>query len=418
MDSTYVVTNLLILIALIACSALFSCSETALISINDIKLRSMKDKGYKNYDKLCYILSDTNKLLTAILIMNNLVNILASSLATVIAYNLIGSAGVGIATGIVTFFVLIFGEITPKNLAIKNSEKIALKVAPIIFIMIKILIPLIFILNKLITFLLRESGENSHQIITQNELETMVDVSSENGILDDVEKEMIFNVFDFKNTQVKDIMVNRLNIVAIDINDTYGEIKKIIDKEKFSRYPVYDGELDNIVGTLNTKDLLFVDTSSSNFSIKDYLRECSYTYEFKNTNDLFKEMKKNRNHMNVVFDEYGAVVGLVTIEDLIEEILGEIEDEYDTIEDKDIVVLSDNECIVSGSTSLSDINSHLDSSFYSEEMVSIGGFLLDKLGRFPRKKEVVTIDNVSFHILDINKNTIKKIKILKTGSFE
>lgn len=418
MDSTYVVTNLLILIALISCSALFSCSETSLISINDIKLRSMKDKGYKNYDKLCLVLSDTNKLLTAILIMNNLVNILASSLATVIAYSIMGSAGVGIATGIVTFFVLVFGEITPKNIAIKNSEKIALKVAPIIFIIIKLLTPVIFVLNKLIKFLLREDEENTSQSITQNELETMVDVSSENGILDDTEKEMIFNVFDFKNTQAKDVMVNRLDIVAIDINDTYVDMKKIIDKEKFSRYPVYDGELDNIVGMLNTKDLLFVDTSSSDFSIKEYLRECSATYEFKNTNELFKEMKKNRNHMKVVFDEYGAVVGLVTIEDLIEEILGEIEDEYDTIEDKDIIILNDNEFIVSGSTSLSDINSHLDSNFTSEEMVSIGGFLLDKLGRFPRKKEVVTIDNISFHILDINKNTIKKIKILKTGSLD
>lgn len=418
MDSTYVVTNLLILIALISCSALFSCSETSLISINDIKLRSMKDKGYKNYDKLCFVLSDTNKLLTAILIMNNLVNILASSLATVIAYSLLGSVGVGIATGIVTFFVLVFGEIMPKNLAIKHSEKIALKVAPIISIMIKILTPIIFILNRLIKFLLREDEENNSSPITQNELETMVDVSSENGILDDTEKEMIFNVFDFKNTQVKDIMVNRLNIVAIDINDKYSEIKKIIDKEQFSRYPIYDGELDNIVGMLNTKDLLFVDTTTPQFSIKDYLRECSATYEFKNTNDLFKEMKKNRNHMNIVFDEYGAVVGLVTIEDLIEEILGEIEDEYDTIEDKDIVTISENEYIVTGATSLSDINSCLDASLSSEEMISIGGFILDKLGRFPKKKEVVTIDNISFHILDINKNTIKKIKILKTGSLD
>lgn len=413
MEPSAVGINIVSLVVLLMCSALFSCSETSLFSINDIKLRSMKDSNLKNYDVLLKLLKNPDKLLTTILILNNLVNILASSLTTIIAYELIGNAGVGVATGIITFLVLIFGEIVPKSLAIKKSEQIALKVAPIIYLASKILTPIIFILNKLTKFILRtRDGDSKQPKLTQLELKTMVDVSNETGILDDIEKEMIYNVFDFKETQIKDVMVNRLNIVGIDINSTLDEIKNILLNEKFSRYPVYDGDLDNILGILNGKDLLFLDTDKE-FNIKEYIRDCTATYEFKNTNELFKEMKRTKSHMKIVLDEYGATVGLVTIEDLIEEILGEIEDEYDTVDDKEIIKINDNEFIVTGATSLTDINDKLSINLQSDEIISIGGYIIDNLGKLPRKNEKITINNISFIVLELNKNTIKKIKILR-----
>lgn len=413
MEPSVVGINIVSLVVLLMCSAIFSCSETSLFSINDIKLRSMKDSNLKNYDVLLKLLKNPDKLLTTILILNNLVNILASSLTTIIAYELIGNAGVGVATGIITFLVLIFGEIVPKSLAIKKSEQIALKVAPVIYLASKILTPVIFILNKLTKFILRtKDGDPKQPKLTQLELKTMVDVSNETGILDDAEKEMIYNVFDFKDTQIKDVMVNRLNIIGIDINSTIDEIKNILLNEKFSRYPVYNGDLDNIVGILNVKDLLFIYTDKE-FNIKNYIRDYTVTYEFKNTNELFKEMKRTKSHIKIVLDEYGATVGLVTIEDLIEEILGEIEDEYDTVDDKEIIKVNDNEFVVTGSTSLTDINDKLSVNLQSEEIVSIGGYLIDNLGKLPRKNEKIIINDISFIVLELHKNTIKKIKILR-----
>ena len=411
MDSSVASLGIVVLILLIICSGFFSCSETALFSINKIKLRAMKEKEVKNIDKLIQLLDKPDELLTTILIVNNIVNITASSIATAIFLNLFGNIGMGIAMGVLTLVILLCGEILPKTLAIKNSEKISIFVAPAIYISKKCLFPIIKILSIFTKNILDNGNSNGEEKITQCELETAVDFGNENGVIDDDTTEMIHNVFDFGEIQVKDIMINRVNIVAIDVNISIDDLKSIVIEEKFSRYPVYENEVDNIIGMLNIKDLIFID--KENFNICNYLRPCIKTYEFKNANDLLKEMQKEKSHLSVVLDEYGSLAGLITIEDIIEEILGEIEDEFDTLDDKDIVKISDKDYIVTGKASLSDLNEELDIDLRADEVVSIGGYIINELGFFPNKNEKIDLGVVTAIILDINKNTILKLKLTK-----
>ncbi|MDO5517550.1 MAG: hemolysin family protein [Clostridium sp.] len=412
MDPSYT-WQIIVLIVLIAMSSFFSMSETALMSISKIRLRHMVEEevpGAKLVDKL---LEDPNKLLGAILIGNNIVNIGASSLATILATNIFGSSGVGIATGVMTVLVLIFGEITPKSIAKQKSEAVALKVARIIKYTVFIFKPFINIFTAISSLFIRLFGGDPDQaepFITEEELKTMVDVSEEEGVLENVEKEMIFNVFDFADQQVKDIMVQRVDVVSVDEEATYDEIMEVIKSEQFSRIPIYNQTIDNIIGILNVKDLAMVENPRENFDLKKYIREPYYTFEFKKIVELFKEMKKTRNHIAVVLDEYGGTVGIVTIEDLIEEIVGEIEDEYD--EDKSSVeVISDNEYVFDGSVRLHDISDIIGVNMDSEEFDSVGGLMIGELGRMPEKDEEVIIGNIKLVAEDIEKNRILKVRM-------
>ena len=239
----------------------------------------------------------------------------------------------------------------------------------------------------------------------------MVGVSEEEGVLEDGEKEMIFNVFDFSDIQVKDVMVQRVDMVALDATSDYSKVKELIKEEQFSRVPVFNETIDNIVGILNVKDLIIKDNDTENFNILDYIREPFYTFEFKKIKEVFNEMKKTRNHFAVVLDEYGGTVGIVTIEDLIEEIVGEIEDEYDEEREDNIKVVKENEYIVEGSTKLHDISDLIGVNMESEDFDSVGGLVLEKLGRLPKKNEKVQIGNIKFVVEDLEKNRIKKVRI-------
>ena len=276
-------------------------------------------KGAKLVEKLT---EDPNKLLGAILIGNNIVNILASSLATTLFVSLVGPSGVGIATAVMTVLVLIFGEITPKSIAKQKSEEVSLKVSKPINIIVKVLKPFVGIFTFISGAFIRMLGGDpkaTEPFITEEELKTMVGVSEEEGVLEGVEKEMIFNVFDFADSQAKDVMVQRVDIVAVDSEATYEEVLEVIKKEQFSRIPVYNQTIDDIVGVLYVKDLIIAGQNKEGFKVSDYMREPYYTFEFKKIKELFNEMKKTRNHLSVVLDEYGGTVGIVTIEDLIEE---------------------------------------------------------------------------------------------------
>ena len=274
-------------------------------------------KGAKLVEKLT---EDPNKLLGAILIGNNIVNILASSLATTLFVSLVGPSGVGIATAVMTVLVLIFGEITPKSIAKQKSEEVSLKVSKPINIIVKVLKPFVGIFTFISGAFIRILGGDpkaTEPFITEEELKTMVGVSEEEGVLEGVEKEMIFNVFDFADSQAKDVMVQRVDIVAVDSEATYEEVLEVIKKEQFSRIPVYNQTIDDIVGVLYVKDLIIAGQNKEGFKVSDYMREPYYTFEFKKIKELFNEMKKTRNHLSVVLDEYGGTVGIVTIEDLI-----------------------------------------------------------------------------------------------------
>lgn len=405
--------QIIVLIILLVLSGFFSMSETALMALSKIRIRHMVEDGVKGAKLVEKLTQDPNKLLGAILIGNNIVNILASSLATTLFVNAFGASGVGIATAVMTVLVLIFGEITPKSIAKQKSEQVALKVSKPISIIVKLFKPFIGIFTFISSGFIRLLGGNpkaSEPFITEEELRTMVGVSEEEGVLEDVEKEMIFNVFDFADSQAKDVMVQRVNIVAVDSDATYEEVLDVIKKEQFSRIPVYNQTIDDIIGMLYVKDLIIAGQNKDNFKVTDYMREPYYTFEFKKIKELFNEMKKTRNHISVVLDEYGGTVGIVTIEDLIEEVFGDIEDEYDDY-NNEIEVIKEDEYVVDGSSKLDDISELIGVNMESEEFDSIGGLIIGELGRFPENKEEVNISNIRFVVEEVDKNRIKKVRI-------
>ena len=407
------VWQIIVLIILLVLSGFFSMSETALMALSKIRIRHMVEEGVKGAKLVEKLTEDPNKLLGAILIGNNIVNILASSLATTLFVSLVGPSGVGVATAVMTVLVLIFGEITPKSIAKQKSEEVSLKVSKPINIIVKILKPFIGIFSFISSLFIRLLGGDpkaTEPFITEEELRTMVGVSEEEGVLEDVEKEMIFNVFDFADSQAKDVMVQRVDIVAVDTEATYEEVLEVIKTEQFSRIPVYNQTIDDIVGVLYVKDLIIAGQNKEVFKVSDYMREPYYTFEFKKIKELFNEMKKTRNHLSVVLDEYGGTVGIVTIEDLIEEVFGDIEDEYDDY-DKEIEVVKEDEYIVDGSAKLDDISELIGVNMESEEFDSVGGLIIGELGRFPDNKEEVTLNKIRFVVEEVDKNRIKKVRI-------
>lgn len=410
--SSIIYIQIIGLIILIILSSFFSASETALMSISKIRVRHMVEENIKGANRVKELTDNPSSLLASILVGNNVVNIASSSLATVLAINLIGSRGVAISTIIMTIVVLIFGEITPKTLASQNSEQISLRVANPIFIVSKMLKPVVIITTTISKFFIKLLGgksDSNKPFITEDELKTMVDVSEEEGILKSEEKDMIHNVFQFGDLYAKDVMVQRVDIIALDIEESLDKIISVIKEEGFSRIPIYSSTIDNIVGILNVKDIIFMEDTKG-FSLKNYMREITYTYEFRKVTELFKDMNKNRQHMVVVLDEYGGTVGIVTIEDLIEEIVGDISDEYDD-EEPEIYVVKEDEYIVEGSVRIEDINELIGTKIESEEFDSIGGFIIGVLGRFPNISEEIIYSNYRFIIEDIDRNRIKKIRI-------
>ena len=406
--------QLILLVILLVMSGFFSMSETALMALSKIRIRHMVDEGVKGAKLVEKLSEDPSKLLGAILIGNNIVNIGASALATSIAVKAIGESGVGLVTIIMTILVLIFGEITPKSIAKQKSEEVALKVSKPINLVVKLFKPFIYVFTAISGVFIKLLGGDpkaTEPFITEEELKTMVGVSEEEGVLENVEKEMIFNVFGFADAQVKDVMVQRVDVVAVDINATYDEVINIIKVEQFSRIPVYNQNIDDVIGILNVKDLIIASQNEENFKVSDYMRDPYYTFEFKKVTELFKEMKKSRNHMAVVLDEYGGNVGIVTIEDLIEEVVGEIEDEYDDEQDSDIIVIKEDEYIVDGSARLDHIGDLIGVSMESEEFDSIGGLIIGELGRFPERNEEVKVNSIRFVVEEIDKNRIKKVRI-------
>ena len=340
--------QLVTLAGLLFLSAFFSASETALMSISKLRVRHMIEEKVKGAELVGQLVQNPGKLLGAILVGNNVVNIGASALATVLAIQFFGSKGVGIATGIMTLLVLIFGEITPKSLAAAYSERVAISVSKVIFVIIKILNPIIIILSFVTGFILRIFGvkiDTKKPFITEDELRTMVDVGHEEGVLEVEERKMIHNIFQFGDSQVKDAMVPRTDIAAVDVRSSYEDLLELFKREQYSRMPVYRNTIDNIIGILHVKDMFFLDKRMEEFDIEKNLRKTYYTFESKRIAELFEEMRKKRLQMAVVADEYGGTAGIITMQDLVEEIFGDIGDEYNEVTD-DIQSIGEGEYFV------------------------------------------------------------------------
>ncbi|MEA4816181.1 MAG: hemolysin family protein [Lachnospiraceae bacterium] len=403
---------LICVLILILLSAFFSASETALASLSKIKIRQMVDDGVKNAKRIEKLKKNTSKLLSAILVGNNLVNIAASSIATSIAINLYPEGGVLLATIIMTVVLLIFGEITPKTLASNRPMEVSLFFAKFISFIVFLFTPVIFVLNFITTSILKLFGiniKNSVPIITEEELKTIVNVSHEEGFLESDEKQMINNLFDFGDSKAKDIMIPRTDMCSVPDDISYKELVSVFKTEQFSRLPVYHESIDNITGIAYLKDIAFL--KASDFDLSKSLREPLFTYESKATLELLSLMRAKKMQVAIVLDEYGGTAGLITMEDLLEEIVGDISDEYD-INENDIIRLKDNEYLVNGSAKLDDVNDILGTSFTSEDFDSLGGYVIGMLGRFPVEKEKFSSEDADFIIEKTDKNRIEKLKLI------
>lgn len=406
-------TQLIILVILLSLSAFFSSAETALTTVNKIRIRALAEDGSKRAKTVLTVTENSGKMLSAILIGNNVVNLSAASLTASLAYSFGGSM-VAIASGILTVLILLFGEITPKTMATIHAEKMALAYAPVISIFMKVMTPVIFIINGLsigVLFLFRVDPNAKTKVMTETELRTIVDVSHEDGVIESDEREMIYNVFDLGDARAKDVMVPRVHVTFADINSTYEELIAIFREDKFTRLPVFRDTTDNVVGTINMKDLLLYDNTNG-FHIQDILREAYFTYEYKNISELLVEMRQASFNIAIVLDEYGETAGLITLEDILEEIVGEIRDEYDENEEDFIQKVGEREYFVEGSTNLDDLNDRLDLDLHSEEYGSVGGFIIERLDRLPEAGDsVLTEEGIRMIVEKLDKNRIELVHL-------
>ncbi len=410
MDTATIIQGI-ILVVLLLLSAFFSSAETSLTTINPIKVRTLIENGNKRALKLQKITEQHGKMLSTILIGNNIVNISASSLATTMAITLWGSYAVGIATGVLTLLVLLFGEILPKNMAIIKAESLALFYAPIIYGLMWILTPVIFLVDHIAGFFMKllHIDPGKKNLMTETELRTYVDVSHEDGVIESEEKEIINNLFDFSDSVAKDIMIPRIDMVTIEENAGYDELMALFRECMYTRIPVYKEDRDNVIGLVNIKDFILVNDIET-FRVADIIRDAYYTYEFKKTADLLMEMKETTNNVAFVLSEYGACAGMITLEDLLEEIVGEIRDEYDEDEDEFIKKVGKDAYLIDGNRKLDDINDELDTNLESEDYDSIAGLVLQILDRMPTiGEEVTTEDGIRIKVETVHQNRITKV---------
>ncbi len=408
------IIQLIILVVLLLLSAFFSSAETALTTVNKIRMRTLAESGDRRAERVLRVTDNSGKMLSAILIGNNIVNLSASSLSTSLAIRHFGSAGAGIATGILTFLILIFGEVSPKTMATIRADQLALRIAGFIGVLMKIFTPLIYIVNQLsmgLLFLLRVDPKEAGRVMTEEELRTIVDVSQESGVIEDEERAMIHNLFDFGDAEAKEIMIPRIDMTFVQVNATYQEVLEVFKQDMFTRIPVYEDTTDNVIGIINMKDFL-LQNDSAEFSVHSIMREPYFTFEHKNTADLFLEMRKSSISLAIVLDEYGTTAGLVTLEDLLEEIVGDIRDEYDADEEDDITAINEYEFYVRGSANLDDVCDALSVNFVSEDYDTMGGYCLDQLGHLPEKNEVIrTKDKILLRIERMDQNRIERVYV-------
>lgn len=409
------VIQIIILVILLVFSGLFSSAETSLTTVNIYKMKALAEEGNRRAKMVLKLMENPGKVLSTILIGNNIANITASSMMTIVVTKLFGSAAVGIATGILTILVLIFGEITPKNLATIYSEPFALFYAMPIKALSVVLTPVIWLLDKLCNFIywiLRVDPNGMNKQMTESELRTIVNVSHEDGVIEGEEKEMITNVVDFGDSIAKDIMIPRTDITMAPVDASYEEILDYFMEEQYSRLPIYEENKENIIGILHMKDLFFYRSQSGKvFSVREVMREPYYTYEYQKTSGILEELRKNSVSITIVLDEYGTAAGMITLEDLLEEIVGEIRDEYDEYEEEIIKQIDENQYEVDGGAKIGDVNDALGLDLASEDYDSIGGYVIELLDHLPEIGEVGQDENAKFEVLEADKTRVERIRI-------
>lgn len=407
--------QIIFLLVLLALSGFFSGSETAIISLSDAKVRQLAKEKKRGSATLSLLKQDPHKLLITILIGNNLVNIGASVLATVVFTDFFGSTGLGIATGVMTLLVLIFGEITPKSFATKYSVGISLFVAKPLYILQVLLSPIIWIMDKIVKFLMNMMGsEYNEEDVSEEEIKALIELGAEKGSIEKREKELLKNILQFNDITVEEVMTPRVSIEALSEDSTLQEAIDFVIKKSHSRIPVYEDTIDNVVGIVTIKDILMF---SEQYNDNKKLGNCELKKPLivpvsKKIDVLFKEFQKARTHLAIVLDEYGGTAGLVTLEDLLEEIVGEIIDESD-VEEMPIKSVSDYEIEAHGVTKLEDINDYLGITIKGHEKEAVSALILDKLNRFPKTGEVIEFPNAKIKVLKMHDNKIMRVSVEK-----
>ena len=412
MDSSSV-SQIIALVFLVAMSAVFSSSETAITSVSKIKVRQLDQKDNKNAHLLKKLHDNMQTTISTILIGNNIVNIAASSIATILFTNIFHQNGALVSTVVMTVFVLIFGEVLPKTIAQYKNKSVALKFSRFIYLLTIIFKPIVKVLNLLTRLVIKifigDNGDSS--TLTEEELKTLVEVSEEEGVLKDQETEIMINALELKETLAVDIMTPRTSMASVDIEDAENDLREIIKNITYSRIPVYEDNIDDIIGVLHIKELAHkIIEDDHDFKIRDILKPAFYAYEYIPVVDLFKQMRAKNISISIIIDEYGGTSGLVTMEDILEELVGEIDDEYDN--EKEVTKINDNEYLVDPEMRIDEVNERFDLNLQSEKFDSIGGFVIELLDRMPKSKDEVEFENLKFVVVNVDKRKITQLMII------
>lgn len=412
MDSSSV-SQIIALVFLVAMSAVFSSSETAITSVSKIKVRQLDQKDNKNAHLLKKLHDNMQTTISTILIGNNIVNIAASSIATILFTNIFHQNGALISTVVMTVFVLIFGEVIPKTIAQYKNKSVALKFSRFIYLLTIVFKPIVKVLNVLTRLVIKlfVGEDEDSSTLTEEELKTLVEVSEEEGVLKNQETEIMINALELKETLAVDIMTPRTSMASVDIEDAESDLKEIIKNITYSRIPVYEDSIDDIIGVLHIKELAHkIIEDDRDFKVRDILKPAFYAYEYIPVVDLFKQMRTKNISISIIIDEYGGTSGIVTMEDILEELVGEIDDEYDN--EKEVTKLSDNEYLVDPEMRIDEVNERFDLDIKSDKFDSIGGFVIELLDRMPKSKDEVEFENLKFVVVNVDKRKITQLMII------
>jgi putative hemolysin len=402
------------IILLIIMSAFFSATETAFSSVNKIRLKHEASNGNKKAARALKIAENFDKTLTTILVGNNIVNILSTSLGTVICTELFGAKGVGIATAAMTVLILIFGEIMPKSLAKENAEKFALSFGGLLNVFIVVLTPVTFIFRGLKNLVSKifKSGSDAPSV-TEDELKYIIDEIEEEGVLEEQESDLVRSALEFDDKNVSEVLIPRVRITAVEKNDSLEHIRELFFTEQYSRMPVYEKNIDNIIGFIHERDFFKLTVSDEHADgIESIIHEVIYITEFQTVSEVLARMQKEKIHMAIIKDQYGGTYGMVTMEDLIEELLGEIYDETDE-EDHSFIKISDNEYDAAADFNLREFEEKLGlpEDTIKSESYTLGGWALELFGRIPQAGDEVKDGVFTLKVLEAEENRIIRLKI-------
>ncbi len=407
-----------VIFLLVLLSALFSSLETAFSFVNKIRIQQSAEDGNKRAKNAQYIIEHFDNALTAILICNNAVNLGCSSIATVLCLNLFGDVGSAIATGATTLLVLTFGEVIPKCLAKENCDSFSLSTAGFLKGLTILLSPLVFVFIKLKSFALKLSGgRNDAPSVTENELKYIVESIEEEGVLEESESEMVRSALDFDETTAEEILTPRVDVVFINIEDSPEKIKESIIENRYSRIPVFENTTDNIVGILHTRDYLEALADGTVPNLRELLQTPYFIFKTQQLSKILSHFKRTKVHLAIVTDEYGGTLGIVTMEDLLEEIVGEIWDEDEEIE-RTHYKIGNNEYLVNGDLELDEMLElyDMDADAIESDAVTVGGFILEHAGTIPKKRESIETDGFRFTVMEVENQRIMRVVVKKADT--